>query len=294
MTNVANNYFRILSVLDSLNLKLTKTSKVGRPPKMSDLEVIALSFTAEYLSIDSENALFNFIEKELIDNLLERSQFNKRRRQLFDFSEQARQKLASVFLSFEDCFIIDSMPIEICKPARVKHLRICKEEQRTAPTKGYCASQQSGYYGYKLHGICSITGVFHSIEITQAHIHDLQILSEVSYKLSDCVLIGDKGYLSKAKQEELLQIANIDLQTPMRSNQKGSKKSWSFFKKVRKKIETLFSQLCNQFRIRTNYAKSFWGFKTRILAKITALTLIQYINKIIFDRNINKVKIAIT
>ncbi|HEY1055557.1 MAG TPA: IS982 family transposase, partial [Emticicia sp.] len=155
MPNVANNYFRILSVLNSLNLKLTKTSKVDRPPKMSDLEVIALSFTAEYLSIDSENALFNFIEKELIDNLLERSQFNKRRRQLFDFSEQARQKLASVFLSFEDCFIIDSMPIEICKPARMKHLIICREEQRTAPTKGYCASQKSTYYGYKLHGICS-------------------------------------------------------------------------------------------------------------------------------------------
>jgi hypothetical protein len=52
----------------------------------------------------------------------------------------------------------------------------------------------------------------------------------------------------------------------------------------------LFSQLCDQFLIRRNYAKTFEGFKTRILAKITALTLIQYINKFIFDRPINKIK----
>ncbi|TCI91314.1 IS982 family transposase, partial [Tenacibaculum sp. M341] len=34
--------------------------------------------------------------------------------------------------------------------------------------------------------------------------------------------------------------------------------------------------------------------KTRILSKITALTLIQYINKFIFNRNINNIKINIT
>jgi len=63
------------------------------------------------------------------------------------------------------------------------------------------------------------------------------------------------------------------------------------------RIETLFSQLfsqlCDQFTIRRNYAKTFEGFKTRILAEITALTTIQYINKFILDRNINNIKISI-
>ena len=45
--------------------------------------------------------------------------------------------------------------------------------------------------------------------------------------------------------------------------------------------------------IRRNYAKSFIGFKTRILSNITALKTIQYINKFIFDRNINTIKICI-
>ena len=34
-----------------------------------------------------------------------------------------------------------------------------------------------------------------------------------------------------------------------------------YFRKSRKRIETLFSQLCDQFKIRNNYAKSFEGLK---------------------------------
>jgi len=49
-------------------------------------------------------------------------------------------------------------------------------------------------------------------------------------------------------------------------------------RKNRKRIETLFFQLNDQFMIRRNYAKSFTGFASRILAKITALTTIQSIN----------------
>jgi len=56
--------------------------------------------------------------------------------------------------------------------------------------------------------------------------------------------------------------------------------------RTRKRIETLFSQLCDQFMIRRNYAKSFDGYKTRILSKITSVTVIQMINKLL-NRNIN-------
>jgi hypothetical protein len=45
--------------------------------------------------------------------------------------------------------------------------------------------------------------------------------------------------------------------------------------------------------IRLKLASAFNKFKTRIIAKITALTTIQYINKFIFDRNINNIKISI-
>jgi len=64
------------------------------------------------MSIDSENSLFKQLNKQEIPNLLERSQFNKRRRKLFFFLEEVRIKLASRFLEFEDYFIVDSMSLE--------------------------------------------------------------------------------------------------------------------------------------------------------------------------------------
>ena len=79
----------------------------------------------------------------------------------------------------------------------------------------------------------------------------------------------------------------------MRTNQKNYKDQPFVIRKYRKRIETLFSQLCDQFMIRRNYAKSFLGFKTRILSKILTLTIIQTINRN-QNRNINNLKINIT
>jgi len=107
------------------------------------------------------------------------------------------------------------------------------------------------------------------------------------------VILGDRGYLSESIQLDLFQTVNVKLETPLRINQKQYKPQTYVFRKSRKRIETLFSQLCDQFMIRRNYAKSFEGFKTRILAKITSLTLVQYISKFIFDRPINNIKIQI-
>jgi len=291
MSNIVKNYLRVLEVISSFDLD--SKSSVGRKSKMSDLEVIALSLTAEFMSIDSENSLFKQLTSNQIPHLIERSQFNKRRRKLFLFSEKVRTKLASQFLEFEDYFIVDSMPLEICKLSRHKRIKICKEEFETAPAKGFCASQQMYFYGYKLHGVCSLSGVFQSLDITKANVHDIQFLKNNKQLMTDCVILGDRGYLSATVQLDLFQSANITLETPMRTNQIGFKKQPYIFRKSRKRIETLFSQLCDQFMIRRNYAKTFEGFKTRILAKITALTLVQFINKFIFDRPINNIKTQI-
>lgn len=86
MTNIVKNYFRVLEVISSLNIELDFKSGIGRKPKMSDIEVVPLSLTAEFMSIDSENSLFKQLISGEIPNLIERSQFNKRRKKLFLFS----------------------------------------------------------------------------------------------------------------------------------------------------------------------------------------------------------------
>jgi hypothetical protein len=291
MNNLNANYERILEVLRKISKEQLLTCQ-RRQPMLSDLELLSLSLTAEYLGIDSENDLFRKLPVN-ISSRIERSVYNRRRRNLANHLDDIRIKLASYFNEFEDYFIIDSMPLEVCKLSRSSRSKICKDTAYAFPDKGYCASQGTNYYGYKLHAVCSVNGVFQSIDLSPASIHDINYLKDIRTQIKDCTLIGDRGYLSAEVQLNLFETLNIRLDTPMRRNQHNYTKQAYVFRKSRKRIETLFSQLCDQFMIRRNYAKSFEGFKTRILSKITALTTIQYINKFIFDRNINNIKISI-
>lgn len=292
MHNFRANYEKILEVLNTIESKSNFLYQI-RTPKLTDKELIAINLTSEYMSIDSEHQLFRVLPSELLSKI-ERSVYNRRRRKLFQFIEQIRVKLSEAFNEFEEYYLIDSMPLEVCKLARSSRSRICKEDIESIPDKGYCASQRTNYYGYKLHAICSVRGVFKSLDISPAFVHDVNYLKDIKYQIKDCTLIGDRGYLSSEIQLNLFETYNIKLNTPMRTNQYKYKKQPYVFRKSRKRIETLFSQLCDQFMIRRNYAKTLDGFKTRILSKITALTIIQYMNKFIFDRNINNIKINLT
>ncbi len=182
------------------------------------------------------------------------------------------------------------MPLKVCENSRAKRSRICKEAYETSPESGYCASQNQYYFGYKLHGICTHQGVFTSIDLTKASVHDIHYLKNVKIEMKNCTLLADKGYLKAEQQLDLFNSARVKIETPMRKNQHGYKKQPYIFRKSRKRIETLYSQLCDQFLIKRNYAKSFYGFKTRILSKIKAMTVIQFINQFILGRKICLVK----
>ena len=96
-------------------------------------------------------------------------------------------------------------------------------------------------YGYKLHAVCSVQGVFQSLDISPANVHDINYLKDIQNQLKDCVLLGNRGYLSAKIQLDFFQNHNIRLETPMRRNQHNFKEQTYSFKKSRKRIETLFS-----------------------------------------------------
>lgn len=177
------------------------------------------------------------------------------------------------------------MPLETCIFSRHKRTKVGKDTFETAPYKGFCTFQISWFYGCKLHEIYSFICVFHLLEITKAEVHDIHFLKNIKQQLTDYVLLADKGYVSESIQLDFFQSEYIRLKTPKRRNQGNLKTQPYIFTKTRKRIEILFSQLGDMFLVRRNEAKTFEGLKTRILAKITALILIQFI----YDRPINKV-----
>lgn len=122
--------------------------------------------------------------------------------------------------------------------------------------------------------------------------HDIHYLKDVKELFSNCIITGDKGYISREQQLNLFETAAIQLEVPLRANQQQQPVMW-ILRKVRKRIETVFSQLCDQFMIQRNYAKSFTGFKSRILLKITGLTVLQFLNKFIYNKPVSRVKHAL-
>jgi hypothetical protein len=78
----------------------------------------------------------------------------------------------------EDCFLVDSIPIPVYKNTREQKSRISKENFETEPNKGYSAVNKTRYYGYKLHLLTSASGVFHSMDISKANVHNVHYLSQ--------------------------------------------------------------------------------------------------------------------
>jgi hypothetical protein len=77
MNNLNANYERRLEVLRKIS-KDQFLSYQRRTLKMSDLELIILSYTSEFLGIDRENDLFRKLPESIFLKI-ERSVYNRRR-----------------------------------------------------------------------------------------------------------------------------------------------------------------------------------------------------------------------
>ena len=298
MRNLAANFGKILDICKKFSKNLVdergNMPRRGVVPRFSDLEVIALSLTAEKFSVDSESYLFSLLEeyKSDIPNLISRRQFNDRRKFTANLCEQIRKNIALAIDAGEDMFCVDSKPVPVCRIARAKRCKLGKNDFETAPNYGFCAAQNTYYYGYKLHALCGLKGVIHSYDLSKASVDDRYWLQDLKYEYQQSTIIGDKGYLKASLQLNLFETAQIHLEVPYRLNQKNWKPTFKPFAKARKRVETLFSQLDDQFMVCRNYAKQQVGLFARIISKVSALTVLQYIN-FINNKPIGRVKYAL-
>ena len=299
MHNLYANFVKILEICKDFSKDFVNERgnlpRRGVVPRFSDLEVISLSLTAEHMSIDSENLLFDRLKDYSAEmpNLISRRQYNDRRKFTRELCEKIRKRIADRMDGAEEYFCVDSKPIEVCRLARASRCTMGATDYPTAPAIGYCATQDMYYFGYKLHAICGLSGVIHSYDMTPANVHDINYMKDVKFEFHDCSIFGDRAYISAELKQDLFSSVGIRLEVPYRLNMKDWKPTFKPFAKARKRIETNFSQLCDQFMIFRNYAKHTAGLFTRIIGKISAFTVLQYINYI-NERPIDRVKYALS
>ncbi len=129
----------------------------------------------------------------------------------------------------EEQFFVDSKPIEVCRVARGKRCKMGRTGNFSqAPDFGFCASQNTFYFGYKLHALCGLSGVIHSYDLSKASVADLHYMKDVRHTYHDCSIYGDKGYIGADVQLDLFETAHIRLECPYRLNQKRTGNRHSF------------------------------------------------------------------
>ena len=194
-------------------------------------------------------------------------------------TELLRQKMITDFpIPFSQYFVVDSFPLAVCKFGRACY---CHSFRGHGADYGKCPSKKETYFGYKVHAMITLEGFITSFEVTPASTDDREGLRDMVENQSGLVILGDKGYTGEKLLQEM-QEQGICLMSLKRSN---SKTNWpksvrQLIFKLRRRVETVFSQLSEQLNAERVLARSLQGLCTRLVNKILAYNLCLALNSI--------------
>lgn len=111
-------------------------------------------------------------------------------------------------------YIIDSTKLVVCHNLRIKRHCVFKA------LAGRGKSSTGWFHGFKVHLIINNLGEIINLKVTSGNVHDVALLESLTKELKG-ILLGDKGYLSKAKAKALA-ARRLKLLTPLRKNMKNN------------------------------------------------------------------------
>ncbi|MFC6253345.1 IS982 family transposase [Secundilactobacillus hailunensis] len=231
-------FVKIVTPIYQLLPKHFRLRQNYRQLKVSDITIIACMLARIDLRDPSETHFHHILMASGIV-VPERSRYNRRCRNLFQIMKMIRQYLLKRYR--HDCTyeIIDSAPITLVSARRSNQAKVL----RAIACKGYNATKQLYYYGFKLHAVMDNAGYFVSWELTPANIDDRKSVEELLREAPAHQVLADGGYLSRTLQKRL-KSQEINFWFPLRKNmRKSGQVNSAFLKNQRRHIETGFNNL---------------------------------------------------
>ena len=256
-----------------------RKGRPGQRPEFSDSEMMTVMVTMDFIPFPSERQFIAYLRGNHLDlfpKLVEQSQFNRRARAVAPLLEQFRQQwLIRIGATLACEGLLDTKPIPVVGYRRSKR----RSDFLGSAAYGYCASKKMYYFGYKLVAISSLAGIPLIYDLVPANIDERQAAETLLARLSGSHLFADKGFLSQAWQDDILQWTGNCIWTPKRKNQ-SAQQSQDFerwLNRLRLRIEGLFNEIQNVGKnIERLLAKTALGLCARIVAKLTS-HLLKYI-----------------
>jgi hypothetical protein len=252
------------------------TRCIGRPPLLSDSELVCLAVAQALLGYHSESRWLRYANKHLtgmFPYLPQRAGYNKRLRSALGLVKRLIRELAmdSDFW-FDNHWITDSTPV----PCGMSRPTVQRSNLAGWAGYGYCASHSRFFWGLRLYLVCTPTGMPIMWALASPKIGEREVLAamlEVDADLvaarEGIVLISDKGFASKPFEKALAE-QGIELLRPSRKREK-QRYGEPMLKKVRQLIESVNDTLKGQLDLEQHGGRSFEGVAIRVAQRILAM-----------------------
>lgn len=255
--------------------------KVGAKPEFSDSEVLTLMVAQHWCGFQKEATWLRFVKNNylaLFPRLLDQSQFNRRARSLCWLLNALRHEIVKQMGALRDTArLIDGTPVH------VRHWRRYGKSHLMLPEAalGHCAAKKETFYGYRLVVLTTPEGVITDWELLPANADEREAAWDMLYEYRDLLSLGDKGFLDQSRQAVLEEDRGVILLTPKRKNQKEQNPArWdALLTRTRRLIETVFAQGKGGFGLEKPFARTLWGLLSRLIAKLTGLTIAAWFNQ---------------
>lgn len=259
-------------------------TRPGPDAAFSDSELITLTLAAELVGIAAETRFLAYVRRNhraLFPLLPERSRYNRRRRHLIEVTNRIRSAIMArlwrvLEAEGQDLCVVDSVPV----PVVGYHHAAGEHRWWGEADFGRVPSKKQRLYGFKLHLLISHSGLILDFALAPANHNDGKLTAQLLTDKVGLTVLGDKGYINGPLQAQLTVRQDLTLLTPKRRNQRhplpeALTQAINHFRQI---IETVNSQLVEQFQLQRNRAKSVSGLCARVQAKLTAHTFGLYLN----------------
>jgi hypothetical protein len=241
----------------------------GRPPKLTDAELITLAVAQVLLSMPNDRqflALAHWRLGHLFPRLIDQSGYNRRLRHLAPQIGRCINYLAFVSPSFCDRLrLLDSTPVP-CGQSRQTTRR---SEFAGHAGYGRCASHSRWFWGFRLYLICAADGMPIGWELAGANVGERVVAAEMLERIpvAGHTVIADKNFVG----HDFEQLMADHGATLLRPDRKDEPRRFGSLGAVRQWIESTFWTCKGQLGLERHGARTLTGLGARIGLRLLAL-----------------------
>ena len=245
-------------------------ARVGRPPLVSDAELVELAVAQAAIGISSDRQFLGLIGRVLpgwFPHLPEQSQYNRRLRSLVELISIVQQRLAR-FVDAGGVRLADGTQLAVANYPG------CQQRSDFAgfARYGFARSQHRFIWGVRLVLVTDTRGTPLGYTIVPANEHEFEPLADLLTGTPAEVVIADKAFWGRGRRERLA-ADGITLLTPDKTRTHANLGRERALASTRLVIESVFANLKGQMRLEQHLAKTPAGLAVRIAQRILALTI---------------------